>query len=493
MVDKKKGPQGNMGDDFLAEFKSFEEHQQENKTSHGSNEPIAVRISDDKLKASVNVAPQEDVQVSKNDIINALKAKGVVFGIQEDAIDEVFSFGSFNVDVAVAKGKKPSDGVAARIEYKFETAEKAKVQMVEDEHGNVDHKSVQNVESMPEGSVVAVKIPAIKGEPGMTVTGETIPAVEGRDVPIPAGEGTHVSEDGLSLISTQGGRPIIKDGKICVSPVYEVKGDVSYATGNISFNGTIVIRGGVQSDFKVTASGDIEVWGNIEKAHIEAEGDVRCRSGLYGQNEGVISAGGSVVIRSVESGMVEAGKNITITQSSRYSTLQAGEDVVLNNAKGSIVGGKITAGRIIDVTNLGSPSFTETMVEVGFNPKIRELQTKVDSRLNEDKQHLDKALHMIKSLKEMQDKGPLAPDKLELMKKLVPAAHQLKASIEEGTAKLNFINEKIRAMQVGRLKVKGVVYPGVRITTVNANMTIRKEIKFSAFYEQNEQIIVGPY
>lgn len=496
MTDKKKdkGEKG-LGDEFLEEFKEFEAKQEGKHGRADTDEPVVVSISSDKLKATANVAPPLDSSegVTKEDIVKALKEKGVVFGIDEAAIDELFQFGSFNVDVSVARGKEPSDGETAKIEHQFDTSEETKVELEVDEHGNVDHRSVLMIESVEEGAVVAIKIPAIKGEPGMTVTGETIPAVEGRDIDLPAGENVEVSEDGKSLVATIAGQPVLRDGRVHVSAVYEIKGDVSYATGNIDFRGTVVIHGGVQSDFVVRATDDIEIWGNIEKAQIEADGDVRCRGGLYGQNEGKLTAGGSVLVRSVESGIVEAGKDITITQSSRYSELLAGEDVILSNVKGSIVGGRLTAGGTIDITNLGSPSFTETTVEVGFNPKIKELQVKLEEKVKEEKQQLEKVLHSIKAIKELQQKGELPPDKVELMKKLVPATHQIRASLEDKEAKLNFVYEKIKAMQVGKLKVKNVVFPGVKIATVNANMSVRKEIKHSSFYEQNEQIMVGPY
>ncbi|MEW6202151.1 MAG: FapA family protein [bacterium] len=497
VVEKKKKDEGkSVEDELLSAFSEFEKKQDEKVKDVGDKStPIKVKISPDKLRATVNVASPVDLQIDlgKNDVVEALKKAGVTFGIDEDAIEEIFTYGSYGVDVPVARAKLPTDGTSAKIDYKFDITGEKKAQIKVDEHGNVDFKDLDMIKSMEQGSVLAVKIPAVMGEAGMTVTGETLPPKEGRDVKMPVGENVEVSENGMTLLAAMSGQPIYKDGKVSISAVYEIKGDVSYVTGNVNFKGTVIIHGGVQSDFIVSASDNVEITGNIEKAFIEAGGDVLVRGGLYGQQEGKIVAGGSVTIRSVESGIVEAGKNIIITQSSRYSTLLAGEDIILNNQKGTIVGGKTTAGRLVDVSNIGSPSFTETPVEVGINPKIKELQAKLETKVTEDKQQLEKVAQSIKALKEMQTHGPLAPDKVELMKKLVPVAHQLRSSLETDTAKLNFVYEKLKTMQAGRLKVKGKTYPGVKIFTAGATMTIRKELNHSSFYEQNEQIIVGPY
>jgi len=290
------------------------------------------------------------------------------------------------------------------------------------------------------------------------------------------------------------GQPVFKDKKISVSPVYEIKGDVNYHTGNVNFNGSVMIRGNVQSDFMISATDDVEIHGNIEKAFVEAGGDVRIMGGIYGAGEGRIKAGGSITIRTVESGILEAGENITITQSSRYSTLQAGEDIILQNSKGSIVGGKATAGRNFIVTNIGSPSFTETIIEVGINPKIKEKHDQLEKNLTDEKVQLDKVLRSIKTIKAIQEQtGSIPPDKQELMKKLVPAAHKLKADIESNTKKIAFLQQKMKELQAGRCKVSGTIYPGSRIFTLGASMTIQKETNHCSFYEQNEQVQIGPY
>ena len=80
-----------------------------------------------------------------------------------------------------------------------------------------------------------------------------------------------------------------------------------------------------------------------------------------------------------------------------------------------------------------------------------------------------------------------------MLKKLIPAAHQIKAGLESDTKKMNFLQEKMKSLQAGRCRVKGTIYPSVKLFTLGASMNVQKEINHSSFYEQNEQIIVGPY
>ncbi len=491
MVDKKKDSVPEHVE-ILRDLEKFDKKYSESMKPP-SDEPIAIRVSDDEMKVYVTVQPPLDasVEINKGTVIEELKKIGVSHGIDEAAIDDIFTFGTYNVEVVVAKGTPASDGISARIEYKFRTSDDEKVEMKADEFGNVDHRERSLIQSVEEGALLAIKIPSVPGQEGMTCLGKKLPAKEGRDVPLPIGENVKPTDDGLGVLATLSGQPVLRDGKISISAVYEVKGDVNYKTGNVNFKGTVIITGNVLSDFVVNASEDVEIYGNIEKAFIQAGGDVRVRGGMYGSNEGKILAGGSITIRSVESGILEAARNITLSQSARSSTLMAGEDIIVTNPKGSITGGRAVCGHHFDLANLGSPSFTETVIEIGMNPKIKEVYDELNKKLEDHKVQLEKVTNNIKTLKAKSDH--LNEKEQELLKKLVPAFHKLRADIEADTAKVGFLREKMDKLSAGKCRVRGKTYPGVKIYSRNSTMAVRSEVNHSSFYEQNEQIIVGPY
>ncbi|MFA6450086.1 MAG: FapA family protein, partial [bacterium] len=340
MADTKKGS-GSSSEDILKELDSFDKKFGDSKKPP-SDMPIAIRVSPDEMKVYVTVQPPLDsaVEIDAGKVMEELKTVGVIYGVDEDAVKEIFTYGSYNVEVIIAKGIAPSDGTSASIEYKFNTSADKKVELKADEQGNVDHRAMNLVESVEEGALLAVKVPSIPGQEGMTCLGKKLPAKEGRDVAMPLGDNVKLTDDGLGVLAAISGQPTLRDGKIAVSAVYEVKGDVSYKTGNVNFKGTVVITGNVLSDFVVSATEDVEINGNIEKAKIEAGGDVRVKGGLYGLGDGRIVAGGSITIRSVESGILEANADIILQQSARSSVLMAGNDIILNNPKGSITGGR---------------------------------------------------------------------------------------------------------------------------------------------------------
>ena len=54
------------------------------------------------------------------------------------------------------------------------------------------------------------------------------------------------------------------------------------ASGNIQFDGSVVIQGDVAKGMSVKATGDIEVAGIVEMASLEAGGNITVKSGVIG-------------------------------------------------------------------------------------------------------------------------------------------------------------------------------------------------------------------
>jgi len=476
-------------------LQSLAEYNRKITEKQNAGDPVVVLVSEDRLKASVKINPAMESEriITEEDVFKTLEETGVVFGIDKKAVTDLFLYGSFGFFVPVANGILPSGGKDARIEYRFNPA-RNEIKLEEDEKGNVNHHELNLVQTASKGEIIAEKVPALPGTPGKDVYGKPVPASSGADIQMVIGDNTLLGDDGVSVISAISGQPILRDGVIFVSPVYEVAGDVDFGIGNIDFDGSVLVHGNVLSDFIVRATDDIQINGNVEKASIEAGGNVLVNRGLYGLGEGRIVAGDSVTIRFVESGIVEADRNITVTQAARHSTLMAGENLVQSHPRGSIIGGRLACGRDCDVIELGSTSFTETIVEIGMGPKTMKIRRELEESVRSDREKRDKLYLNIKILmKQKEETGFLEGDKEELLKKIVPAYHRLNALIEENTSKLKFLVDKINTMPTGRCRIRETAHPGVKIITPNASTVLKKEYHYCSFYERKDEITMGPY
>jgi uncharacterized protein (DUF342 family) len=55
---------------------------------------------------------------------------------------------------------------------------------------------------------------------------------------------------------------------ICVSSIYIAEGGVNFKTGNIDYDGDVLVRGDVLPGFTVSADGNINIEGAVEAATI---------------------------------------------------------------------------------------------------------------------------------------------------------------------------------------------------------------------------------
>ena len=143
-----------------------------------------------------------------------------------------------------------------------------------------------------------------------------------------------MSEDGLRLYSEVSGHVSLTDGRVFVSDTYEVAADVDSSTGDIDYEGNVVVRGNVITGFTVKAKGDIEVYGVVEGAYIEAEGQIILRRGMQGMNKGILKANGNIITKFIENAEVIAGGYIN-TDSIMHSKVSAKGDIVVGGDEAS--------------------------------------------------------------------------------------------------------------------------------------------------------------
>jgi hypothetical protein len=173
----------------------------------------------------------------------------------------------------VAEGIYPIDGQDGEVKYLFQSSKVRNPDF--DTDGKVDLLDHTILPTVEVGEVLAIKeICAVPGRDGETVTGETVKARQGRDMPFRAGAGTILLDNNTKMVAASAGRPMVTKGMVSVVPLLVIPEDVNPGTGNVYFNGDIQIKGSVMDNMKVVAEGDITVSGNVLQASLFAKGSV---------------------------------------------------------------------------------------------------------------------------------------------------------------------------------------------------------------------------
>jgi uncharacterized protein (DUF342 family) len=451
-----------------------------------------VHVAPDFMEASLELEPPqaEGRWPARSDAIEALRSEGIIYGVMEEVVDRILEQRSTDV-VVVAGGKKPEPGVDAEITLLFEVGAFRKFEETPDTE-RMDYRNVQTIQNVTAGQAVARKIPATAGVPGTDIYGRPIAPVPGKDKYIKLGKNVAWTEDNLTIVAKIDGEPNFVLNQLNVYPVHEVNGDVNLKSGNISFLGNLVIRGNVDSGFKVEADGDITIYGSIEAAEIKAGGSVSVRGGVTGMGKCQIACNGDFTAKYIENARIDCGGTVSIKEAIMHCEVNADARVQVEMGKGLIVGGVIRAGEYISAKTIGSRFGTVTELEAGVKPKLKIEFRQLETELPGNKEKLDKSEKAIAILEKM---AVLSSERREMYNSLLATVRYLRVWIAEAERRKEVIKEEILVLSKGRgrIRIKEMLYPGIKATIAGATMAIRDEYKYVTLIYSEGEVKMQPY
>ncbi len=478
-------------------------------TTNGEYEPVGqythnqsgdatfyIDLSPDEMRASiVATAPAiGGADISAQRIEQVLRSQGIANDFEHDKILEYIDNPVYGVPYVVAEGLEPVDGRDAYIAYNFET-DKSNLHMKESDSGQVDFKELNLIQNVVEGQALAQKMLPERGKPGHTLLGRFLEAKNGKDISLPLGKNVSVDADGRTIRATVNGQVLLVNDKINVEPIMEVDG-VNIKTGNITFLGTVIIKGNVEDGFQVKASGNIEVYGTVENSVLEADGDIVVSLGVMGKDQGYIRAGGSMWAKFIQNATVDAEGFIVVRDGIINSNVTSNKKILVQGKRASIIGGHSFATEEIRAKTIGnSAGASETILSVGYDPKAKkrldeltEKQATLIKELNE----LELDIQTLEQQKKI--RKTLPPEKEENLGTLMNRKEEIHSEVDQMSAEIQELQDHLRELKiVGTVSASGAVYSGVKINIRDVKEEIRNETKAVTFFYEDGFIRYGKY
>ncbi|HWT76160.1 MAG TPA: FapA family protein [Mobilitalea sp.] len=477
----------------LAALKGSDEVKLTSAVTLYQDEYIALEISEDRMYAKGRFYPpsNDGMLMTKEDIISQLVKHGVKYGVDEMILNIFLKDRKYCTDYILAKATPAIQGHDAVITYHFNTDLTLKPKRNED--GSVDFHQLDMISHCRKDDLLATLTPVDTGKPGIDVYGTIIRPAKVNNRILRHGNKIHLSEDGLQMFSDVDGHVTLTDGRVFVSDTYEIPADVDTSTGDIEYEGNVVVKGNVITGFAVRARGDIEVHGVVEGAYLEAGGQIVLRRGMQGMNKGILRANGNIISKFIENSEVIAGGYVS-TESILHSKVSAKGDIVVGGRRGFVTGGEIRSGSMISVKTAGSQMGTATLLEVGIDPKIteefRELEKKLASMMS-DKDRLAQAVLLFRKKLEMG--AQITNEKKEYLKQITQNNIILETQIKDARKRYDELKIEMEANSSGMIKIQEAVFPGTKIVISNVIYFVREEVQHSRFVRDRADIKVLPY
>lgn len=450
-----------------------------------------VRISYDEMQAFLVLPiPQMGEDYTEEELLQCLEKNQIRHGIERETIRNMIQAKNYNHEVCVATGTPKIDGQDGYFEYHFNTTFSNKPKIRPD--GSVDYWSINMVEMVEEGQVIAVYHAPISGSDGVSVTGKPLQAKIGRDLPPLRGRGFAKQEDGITYTSKINGKIDLEDDRVVISPVYEVFGNADLSVGNINFIGDVVIHGNVNSGVQISATGSVTIDGLVESAYISANKDIILRSGMVGGNRATLTTKQNISAKFVEYTTIEAEGKIE-AEAFIGCDITCKDEIIVHGKKGKIIGGHLYALKGVQVAVLGSPGEVRTEVAVGvkedMHRKIYLLEEKIKTT-QENQLKIEQGLQNFDRLeKERGISYRDDPRRAQLLRIKI----QNTANIAKDQAELELLRRETEVMGKTVIAVQKEVYPGVDVHIDELKISVQEEQERVLFVKRGSKIIMERY
>lgn len=401
---------------------------------------VNINISQDEMSAEAEITTaMGGAPMSAQTILDEARRNGVKKGFSKESLIKAAKMAAraesgVIVKAAIAQGKEAINGRDARIKLLVQSAQERILRPKEREDGTVDMRDLGEIICVKEGDPLAKKIPATPGMKGFTVTAKPLDPVPGEDIHISIGNGTAISPKNADvLISTKVGLPKIIENGMEVDDVYQIK-NVDVSTGHIDFQGSVLIDGDVGEGMKVVASGDITIGGFVESAILEAGGDITISSGIIGKKQDLesaesdinqfnmtakVQAQGNIFAKYCQYADITCGGNIRIENQLMHSLITVGGTLWIGTedaANGKLIGGLINASSTIHAGIVGATAGSKTLINfdahiASFSARLDDIEQRITVE-DEKTKELQAAKNKIKQL-------PPNPKTKEVLQKVV--------------------------------------------------------------------------
>lgn len=459
------------------------------------NAEYRVYVSSDRLVAQLQVTPSHGgTPISAEAARNELTKARVVFGFDEAAFQSALA-DKLGEPVTIAKGVAPVPGRDTRFEPLVEVNRERVPRAHED--GRVNWRDLGDIPMVSPGDVLMRRHPPEPGKSGRDVFDNILQAPDGKNLDYPYRlEGAERDANDNDLLrATTTGQPVLLRDSVKVEPVIKTPG-VNVSTGNITFVGSLVINGDVQSGMHVKVDGDVTVHGTVEAAIIEAGGSITVNGGIVGQNaqqresnpngeQAKLQAKANVRAKYAENAVIIAEQSVYIDEAvieCDITALNRVEIGVRGRRKGYIMGGRVRATLGIKAEYLGGPGSRQTRVQVGINPL---LQQRIDEKKKQIAALAKEEADLNKLIRFLADK----PDKQDVVAKAKNTMRRLLDRRRECFAEERALVADANLSESAKVEVSAGVYSGTTVNIGKQSSFITEDTGFGVFRLEENQLI----
>jgi uncharacterized protein len=469
---------------------------------------VDIKISDDQMQVILSITKGFGSPPLKlANIVSQLKKSNVVYGINKKSIRILLKRVEEGENASrhrriVARGKDPIKGTETQFTQIADTLNDRSLKPdIDDNSDSANLRDLGGVPQVKPGDELMRRTPASVGGNGCTVTNQPVNPEPVEDLPFSEQEGAVVSDDDPNLLVAQiTGLAELSQQGMSVKPVLIVE-NVDLATGNIDFDGTVIVEGDVREDMQIKSTGDVRVEGFVDHAHIETQGNIFVGHGVLGtplaHGEQItpdknlktfLSCQGECHVHFAQFVEIHAGGNIFVKELLLHSRVTSNQSVIVgeeSNPKGNLIGGITKAHDEVNVNSAGAPATIITRIDFSsaYQAAKKQLQNCEDT-LDE---HQKTLIYLNQLLKKLGAKET-SPDVEENIAKVRLTRDHTETEIKNTEAQCAKLTTEMDNISHSKLIFNQVAHSGVIVEMLDQTYQIRSSVKAGSLFYQGKEI-----
>lgn len=341
---------------------------------------LVINIATDKMSATMTVDSAYGGKIpSVDDAIKFCHGQSVLRGISKKRIAKLLHVAASlstgkSVSETIARGLPEKAGKGSECIHLVQNALERILQPKIDDKDKADMRDLGDIFTVTKDTPILRYQDATSGRDGFNVEGKVLKAKAGKSKPLKIEDGVRLNErDPNLVVADRNGMPKFDGFKVRVDEIYVTNG-VNVGSGNIEYDGAVVVNGDVADRMKVIAKGDITVNGFVESAYIETKGDIIITQGAAGQTVDndtppncIMRAEGNILIENAQGMDIICGGDLIVRKQLAFSNIVCKGKIIVgkDNDKpdGIILGCNIDARGEIIAGTIGATSGSNIAID----------------------------------------------------------------------------------------------------------------------------------
>jgi len=455
---------------------------------------LSLELSRDKLTATATIrSAHGGKSIGPNQLKKALAEANILKGLRTNELKALLTEAhqakpGTVIQKVIACGKTPEHGQDGEWISDVQTLREQLCAPKEREDGTVDMLDFGDMVTVKEGEILMHLEPPTPGTSGFTVTGDTLLPEPGKEVPFTPAEGVTLNESKDQILATCQGIPVEQPTGMRVDQIYTAP-EVNLSTGNVTFDGSVIIHGDVSDSVTISATGDITIGGSVYYSTLEAGGDIIVKKGVIGRQQDnqkefnidelncQLNAQGHIHIGFAQYTKLQAQKDIHVEKQLLHCFVETTERLDIGRGtkdrNSKLIGGLTMANKGVTCANFGTEAFIPTEIRMCCqHQEVIELEQQLSKKLSEN----EKLLSEMSMLLPKYNKLPKSAD-TEAKK------HQLSLAIDKTSKLIAVLKPKVSKLRTERDKqlssvemtILSKIYPNVKVHIADYRVKMTEE------------------